>query len=143
MKQIKGIPLFLMAAFLGTVLAIQAQDSGTPPETSTESAPAETKPPVKKAAKKPAKKKKKPAPEPASEYKFNQIDSVATYKFDKQNNPIIKAVPKKKTAKKAAVKKAGAPQSAPKLKKQPPMDDSGQVKQGELPQAPPQQPTGD
>ncbi len=130
-----------MAASLGTILALQAQDSGTPPETSTESAPRQA--PVKKAVRKPAKKKKKPAPKPVSEYKFNQIDTVPTYKFDKQTNPIIKAKPKKKTVKKAAVKKAAAPRPAAKLKKAPPIDDSGQVQQGELPQAPPQQPTGD
>ena len=141
MKRIKGIFIFLMAAFLGAALAVHAQDAETPPEVSTGSAPTETKAPVKKAAKKPAKKKKKPAPEPVSEYKFDQIDSVPTYKFDDQTDPIIKTEPKKKTAKKA--RQAGASKPAPKLKKQPPIDDSGQVQQGELPQAPPQQPTGD
>ena len=146
MKRIKGISIFLMAVFLGAVLAVYAQDSETPAETSTatqkDGAPAETKAPVKK-AKKAVKKKKKPAPKPVSEYKFSQISTVPTYKFDKQTNPIIKAGPKKKTAKKAAAKKAAAPKAAPKLKKEPAIDGSGEVKQGELPAEPPQQPAGD
>ncbi|MBI4803199.1 MAG: hypothetical protein HY796_11820 [Elusimicrobia bacterium] len=65
----------------------------------------------KPAEKKPVKKKakKKPAP-PASEYKFKQENSVPTYKFDKRANPIIKdAKPKKKTAKKQAVKAEAPP----------------------------------
>lgn len=139
MRRIKGISIFLMAAFLGAGMTVYAQDMTTPPETSMESAPAETPAPVKKAKK--AKKKKKPAPKPVSEYKFTQIDTVPAYKFDKQTNPIIKAKPKKKTVKKAAVKKADS--ATPKLKKTPGLDADGELKQGELPQAPPQQPMGD
>ncbi len=137
MKRIKNVLAGLLMIFAAAALMVSAQDTGTPPETSTESVP--QKAPVKKAGK-PAKKKKKPAPKPVSEYRFNQTDSIPAYKFDKQTNPIIKARPKKKPAKKAAVKKAGAPKAAPKPKKQPPSDDNGQVRQGELP---PQPPTGD
>jgi len=140
MKKIKYISGVALAIFAATALLVSAQDSATPAETPAESAPAETPAPVKK-AKKPAKKKKKPAPKPVSEYKFTQIDPVPAYKFDKQTNPIIKTKAKKKTAKKAAVKKAAA--ATPKLKKTAPIDDLGEVKQGDLPQAPPQQPAGD
>ena len=142
MKYFKIILGASLAIFAGGALLVSTQDPGTPPEASTESAPTETKAPVKK-AKKPVKKKKKPAPKPVSEYKFSQIDTIPAYKFDKQTNPIIKAPPKKKAAKKAVVKKAASSQPAAKLKKAPPIDADGQVKQGALPEAPPQQPTGD
>src|SRR3989339_253773 len=100
MKKIKDIFSFLLAVF--------PQDSETSTDPVQESAPAEKKAPVKK--KPPTKKKtKKSAVKPVSEYRFNQIDSIPTYKFDKQTNPIIKAAGRKgKTSKKAAPNRKAA-----------------------------------
>jgi len=56
-----------------------------------------------KAAKKPAKKgAKKAAKKPVSEYKFDAVEKVPTYKMDKNADPIVKPA---KKAKKAAPKK--------------------------------------
>jgi len=148
MKKINGMFMLILAAFLGAALAVHAEDSETPAETSSatakESAPAEKKAPAKKKAKKPAKKKKKPVEKPVSEYKFAPTETVPTYRFDKQTNPIVKpAKPKKKSSKKGAAKKAAPAAPQKKLKAAPPIDDAGQVKQGELPAQPPAEVTGE
>jgi len=130
MKKIKGIFLFLLAVFLGAALAVHAQDSEASAEPAKETAPSEKKAPVKK--KSPAKKKpKKSTVKPVSEYRFNQIDSVPAYKFDKQTNPIIKTSGRKgKTSKKTVPnKKPAADQPIQKLKPAPPIS-GGQTPKG-------------
>ncbi|HBB67513.1 MAG: hypothetical protein A2X28_00860 [Elusimicrobia bacterium GWA2_56_46] len=114
-------PFILLAIFLSAALALQAQDAAGP-----SGARVKTAAPAKK---KIVKKKKKPGAKPVSEYKFDRIDHVPAYTFDKQTNPIIKgAKPKKKKPsknKKNPPKKTSAPSVREKLKSLPPIEDGG------------------
>jgi hypothetical protein len=97
-------------------------------------APAADKKKTAAPKKKAAKKKKKPAA-PVSEYKFSSPENVATYKFDKKANPIVKE--KKKPAKKkgAAKGKKGSAKPAGKPKPSKPIADEGAAPQDQNQQA--------
>ncbi|MFA6434569.1 MAG: hypothetical protein WCW52_07735 [Elusimicrobiales bacterium] len=114
-----------------------AQDSQSLAETGEDSTAPAKKTPAKTAAKKKAekaaqkktaKKAKKKKLKTASEYKFEKVDSIPAYKFDKKANPIIKKdSPAKKTGKAgknapAAPKAGAAAQPQQKLNIQPPQE---------------------
>ncbi len=134
MKRIKNIFIISLVVFAAAALLVSARNSQASTETTNKSAT-----PAKKGLKKKPVKKKTGASarKPASEYKFDKVDSVPTYKFDKNANPIIKkSKPNQKSAGKAAASKAeAAPQTQQKLKLQLPPDDGGR-QQGEQQQNP-------
>lgn len=106
MKKLMNL-LIAAALAAGLCLPVLAQDEAAPPaeETAAPKEEAPVKPAPKKPApkKKPKKKKKVPPP---SEYKFDAVEKVETYKFDKKANPIVKKKPAKK---KPAAKKGEEP----------------------------------
>ena len=109
MKKLLNL-LIAAALAAGLCLPALAQDEAAAPPAEEAGAPKEeapAKPAPKKPApkKKPKKKKKVPPP---SEYKFDAVEKVETYKFDKKANPIVKEK-KKKPAKKRAAKKGEDP----------------------------------
>jgi len=126
MKKFKHIFIFSLATFVSAALTIHAQDAAGP-----SSAPVKSAAPEKKsqAKKKIAKKKKKSGAKPVSEYKFDRIDHMPAYTFDKQTNPIIKSArPKKKKPsknKKNPPRKISAPAVREKLKTLPPIENEG------------------
>jgi hypothetical protein len=100
----------LLAIFAAAALSIRAQDKPVSDkeisgEEKIKLMPKAAPPPAKKAAVK--KKIKKPAPKPVSEYKFDKIEQIPAYTFDKQTNPIIKGAKpvQKPAAKPGTVKK--------------------------------------
>ncbi len=109
----KKLSRLLLTLLLPAALALPAPAQDEQPPAGS-SAPSEA--PKKKApAKKKAAKKKKAAP--VSEYKFDAVEAMPAYKFDKDSAPITKdkkkAAPKaaKKTAKKGPKKAAKKPVS--------------------------------
>jgi hypothetical protein len=137
MKNLKSLVIVSLAAALAAALPVFAQDqtSAVSTESANTSAPAAKKAPGKKAVKKKARKKIKKA---VSEYKFDKIEHIPTYKFDKKTNPIMtppatkkKASKKSKPANKAPLAQAAAP-TIPKLQTTPAIDNAGgQNAQGE------------
>lgn len=121
MKKIKIVSAIALAMLAAAALLVSAQDPGTSTGTSKESVPSGKTAPAKKPAKKKAvKKTRKRPPPPASEYRFDKIDSIPSYRFDKKANPIMKDVkPGKKPAKaakggNAAAKTGATPQGRKK-----------------------------
>lgn len=99
--------LIALALAAGLCLPVLAQDEEAALKdgatTEAEAKPADKPAPKKPAPKKKPKKKKKVPP--PSEYKFDAVEKVETYKFDKKANPIVKKKPAKK---KPAAKKGEA-----------------------------------
>lgn len=113
MKKITHL-LLALAVSAGLCLPVFAQedvggyvDKNGGAQPADEAAAPKEEAPVKPAPKKPAPKKKpkkKKKVPPPSEYKFDAVEKVETYKFDKRANPIVKEK-KKKPAKKQPAKK--------------------------------------
>lgn len=133
------LPLLLLGALCLPSLA-QDEEGAAPKEKTAAPAkpaakPAAKKPARKAAARKKPAKKKKPEP-PVSEYKFSSGESAPTYKFDKKGDPIVKAVKKKKPAKKAAAKtNKAAPKTDAKLKTSKPIGAEEPPAQGQTDQS--------
>jgi hypothetical protein len=127
MKKTIILSISASALFTAAVLtAITPAPAAAAETDKTLMVPEMIKPLPKDPPKKPVKKKgKKRPPEPVSEYKFDKIEHIPTYKFDKKTNPIIKEPKtKKKAAKKAAPGKKAAPAAQPSSKTFTPPADS-------------------
>ncbi len=121
MKTSRTISIAFLTIFAAAA-TVTAQVPDDPAEADLKNTPMTKILPLPKADKPAAKKKKKakkPAPKPVSEYKFERIDHMPAYTFDKQTNPIIKGV---KPKKKAVKSKKAAAKPAPKLKAPLPAD---------------------
>lgn len=138
MKKIENMFAILFLMFAAATLTVSALDSFSAAGTTEETAsPAQKAPAKKQIKKKNTKKVKKTTHKPASEYIFNGVSTIPTYKFDKKANPIIKEIkPKKKTGKSAKGKSAASksdvtPSAQQKLKVQPPLDGGQQQPPGD------------